>query len=182
MLEVAKHFLIGCAGCAKLLGRGVKMCICFHRFMRPYVITARIVFYPHLKDKSFAYVVGEGLVENCVGAFLFPLALPVCVCVRESCYGEQRVGRTLIFAHKTNLAHKSYSSWYCLFSETYVHMYIFIWNIYICTQSRIFMHTKLLWKKGYVTCQPVKQQASRPTELFFCEWLSWWHYLAIFPI
>lgn len=80
--EVPRHFLIGCA---KFLGRGRKTCTCLKNPCMPLQWTARIVFYPYLEDKSFALVVGEHLVENEVGAFLFPLFLPlrVRVCERE---------------------------------------------------------------------------------------------------
>lgn len=149
MLEVAKRFLIGCA---KFLGRGMKMCTCFDKFMRAYAITARIVFYPNLKDKSFAFVVGEGLVENCVGAFLFPLALPVSVCERESCYGEQRLGRTLIFAHKTIILFLLILS---LFWNIYTYVYIYMKYMYLHAVTHIHAHKAAL-EKGISDLSPCK--------------------------
>lgn len=103
------------------------MCACLKSPCMLMKWTVRMVFYPCLEDKSFALVVGEGLIGNEVGAFLFSLP-SASVCVWESCYGEQRVGRTLIFPHKIVI---SFLSTLPIFWDTYMHVYIFIWNKYM---------------------------------------------------
>lgn len=41
----------------------------------------------------------------------------------------------------------------------------------MCVQSVASAHTRLLWKKGYVTCRWAKWQASKAVELFFL-WMA----------
>lgn len=151
MLEVARHFLIGCA---KFLGRGMKMCTCFDKFMHAYAITARIVFYPHLKDKSFAFVVGEGLVKNCIGAFLFPLALPVSVCERERelLWWTKARKNSDFFPQNCNLIPPDTVSF---LKYIYTYVYIYMKYIYMHAVTHIHAHRAAL-EKGKCDLSPCK--------------------------
>lgn len=145
VLGSTRHFLIGCAD---FPGRGMKMCTCLKSPCMPMQWTARIVFYPYLEDKSFALVVGEGLVENEVGAFLFPLFLPLCVCVceRELLWWTKGRKNSDFPPQNCNLIPPD-TAYFLRYIYTFV--YIFIWNIYMCAVTHMHTHKATLEKWVY---------------------------------
>lgn len=143
----------------------MKTCTCLKSPCMPIQWTATIVFYNYLEDKRFGLVVREGLVENEVGAFLFPLFLPLCVhvCERELLWWTKGKKNSDFSPQNCNLM--SPDTAYFL-KYTYICIYIYMKYIYACSHSHARTQS-CFGKKGYVTRHCVKWQSSKATELIF---------------